>query len=337
MSSPMATGCAKTAVAADVAAVLRAEATAILEAADRLDPAPLTAAVDLFQKCRGKIVVSGVGKSGMVARRIAAAFNSTGAPSVFLHAADAGHGDLGLVQSGDVALIVSHGGESDEIISLLPHLRSREVPVVALVGNALSSLARSAAIVIHVPVDQEACPLNLAPTASAAAAQAIGDGLAVSLMKARGLNVEDFARNHPSGRLGRRLTLRVRDLIRGEEHHPRVVPTDAWSTVLSMMCRHAQGAVNVLDESQRLVGIITDGDIRRTVERVSADRLGSLTAQDIMTPDPITVVEDCLAVDVLSVMENRESQISVVPVLQGSSGACVGLLRLHDILRSGVG
>jgi arabinose-5-phosphate isomerase len=329
MQATAAKGCA-----ARVAELLRLEAGAIEACAARLDAAQVERAVGLLAACKGKVVLIGVGKSGLVARKIAATLTSTGTVSVYLHPSDGLHGDLGIVTADDVAVILSNSGETDELVAVLPYLKRRGVPVVAVVGRLDSTLARSAAAVLDAGVSEEACPFNLAPTASTTVALALGDALAVTLMGLRGLTPDDFASNHPAGRIGKRLNLRVEDLMHGREGNPAVGPAESWLEVVRAITRGGLGAVNVVGEGGRLVGIITDGDLRRAVERTDPRELQNLRAESFMTRDPVTVAPSELAYDALRLMEDRPSQISVLPVVEG--GRCVGLLRLHDIVRSGL-
>lgn len=319
-----------------VTAVMRAEAEAVSQAAARASADALDRAVGLLAGCPTKAVVSGVGKSGIVGRKTAATLTSTGTPAVFLHPADASHGDLGLLQPGDVGLLISHGGETEELLALLPHFRSRGSKTIGLIGSPGSSLARAVDVFLDTGVDREACPHNLAPTASTAAALALGDGLAMAAMESRGFTPEDFARNHPAGRLGKRLTLRVRDLMHAGVDNPAVGPSASWPEVLAVLCRRSLGGVNVTDPAGRLLGLVTDGDVRRTVQKCVPEELAALTADRMMTRNPVTIGPDRLAVDALRAMEERKSQISVLPVVDGSDGTSLGLLRLHDLLRSGV-
>lgn len=324
--------------AAQVVALMRSEADAIQRAADRTDPDTLHRVVTLLAACRGLVVVSGVGKSGIVARKIAATLTSTGTRALFLHPGDALHGDLGILGPSDAVMLLSNSGESEEILALLPALRHRGVPIVALVGNIRSTLACSADLALDTSVDREACPYNLAPSASTAVALALGDALALAAMQARGFTPTDFARNHPAGRLGKRLTLRVKDLMHHGANQPVVAPGAPLDLVLDVLCARSLGAVNVLDEEGRLVGLVTDGDIRRSLRAARSHNLASLTdltAQDIMTRRPVVVGPEVLAYEALQLMENRPSQISVLPVVD-DTGRGVGLLRLHDIVRRGL-
>ncbi|HLL73705.1 MAG TPA: KpsF/GutQ family sugar-phosphate isomerase [Pyrinomonadaceae bacterium] len=320
--------------AARVVELLRLEAAAIEACAARLDPAQVSRAVELLAACKGKVVMIGVGKSGLVARKVAATLTSTGTVSVYLHPSDGLHGDLGMVTPEDVAVILSNSGETDELTAVLPYLKRRGVPVVAVVGKLDSTLARAASAVLDARVDEEACPFNLAPTASTTVALAVGDAVAVTLMQLKGLTPDDFAFNHPAGRIGKRLNLRVEDLMHGGAENPTVGPAASWLEVVRSITRGGLGAVNVVGDGGRLAGVITDGDLRRAVERTDPRELSNLRAESFMTRDPITVAPAELAYDALRLMEDRPSQISVLPVVE--AGRCVGLLRLHDIVRSGL-
>lgn len=315
--------------------LLKLEAEAITKAADRLQSEHVEKAVELLANCRGKVVLAGVGKSGIVARKIAATLTSTGTLAVYLHPADALHGDIGIVSSEDVAIILSNSGETDELVVMLPHLKARQVPIIALVGNLRSTLARNADVTLDAGVDKEACPFNLAPTTSTTVALSIGDALAMTLMQVKGLTPEAFAFNHPAGRLGKRLTLRVRDLMHTGEENPYVSPEASWIEVLTTISKGGLGAVNVIDRSGSLLGIITDGDLRRLLQRVNQTDLDKLTATTIMTANPVVVSPELLAYHALELMENRPSQISILPVVNGQQH-CIGLIRLHDIVRCGL-
>lgn len=317
--------------------VMRAEARAIDMAILRCDPVRLDAAVRLLAECSGKVVVTGVGKSGHIGRKIAATLTSTGTLAIFMHPAEAFHGDLGVLRTGDVGILLSHSGESEEVLALLPFFRDRQVPTIAILGNLNSTLGRQADLPLVNGVDREACPLNLAPTASTSATLALADGLAMAAMAQRGFRAEDFARNHPGGRLGRRLTLRVADLMHQGADNPTAHPTASWFQVLQVLCERSLGAVNIVDEEGRLVGLVTDGDIRRTVKAHAHESLAALErlhAEQFMTRSPTVVGPDTLAYDALQRMENRPSQISVLPVVEPGSQRCLGLLRLHDLVRS---
>lgn len=317
---------------AKVIDILRIEAEAITNAAANLDQSSVEKALDLLVSCKGKAVIIGVGKSGVIAQKIAQTLTSTGTTAVFVQASDALHGGLGVVAAEDVVIALSNSGETDEILAILPTLKHRGAEIVAIVGNTNSTLAGQADVVLDATVDKEACPLNLAPTASTTVALAIGDALAMALMESKGLTSEDFAVNHPAGRLGKRLTLRVSDLMHAS---PNISPSAGWLEVVKAISSHALGAVNVVGGNSELLGIITDGDLRRTIERTSPDAFAALMAADMMTGAPISASPQMLAYDALRLMEDRASQISVLPVAD-DDGICVGLLRLHDVVRSGL-
>jgi arabinose-5-phosphate isomerase len=319
-------------LAEKVAEILKVESEAIELAAERLDPEAVGRAVELIRDCGGKIIVSGVGKSGVIAQKIAQTLTSTGTVAVFVHPSDAIHGSLGVISKGDVVIALSNSGETDEIINLLPALEFRSVELISIVGNTNSTLARKSGVVLDASVDKEACPLNLAPTTSTTVALAIGDALAMTVMGEKGLTAEDFAANHPAGRLGKRLTLRVEGLM---HESPNVSPDSGWIEVVRAISGVALGAVNVVAADGKLEGIVTDGDLRRTIEQVSTDRLGDLRAREMMTASPVTASPGMLAYDALRLMEDRPSQISVLPVVDGE-GRCVGLVRLHDLVKSGL-
>jgi arabinose-5-phosphate isomerase len=315
-----------------VVELLKLEAAAIQRTAGILDRESVERAIDLLLACESKIVVVGVGKSGIIANKIADTMTSTGSVAIFLHPTDALHGGLGVITRGDCIIALSNSGETDEILALLPALKSREVSLIAIVGNTNSTLARNADVVLDASVDKEACPLNLAPTTSTTVALAVGDALAMTLMQAKNLTAEAFAANHPAGRLGKRLTLKVCNLM---HESPNVAPGEDWLSVVKALSRHALGAVNVVDSENILIGIITEGDLRRTIEKTSTENLNALTAEQMMTRNPTIAAPEMLAFDALQLMENRPRQISVLPVAD-KTGAAIGLLRLHDIVRSGL-
>jgi arabinose-5-phosphate isomerase len=285
--------------------------------------------------CVGKVVLTGIGKSGFIARKIAATLTSTGTRAIFLHASDALHGDLGILDKSDVVLLVSNSGETDEVIAMLPYLKHRSVPLIAIVGNLTSTLASNSDVVLDASVDKETCPFDLAPTASTTVALAIGDALALTVMQIKGLTLEDFALNHPAGRLGKRLSLKVADLMHSGDRNPIISPLTPWLEVVSAISRGGLGAVSVLSHGEVLAGIITDGDLRRAIQKSNPDELMNLNAEAFMTRNPVTVAPDELAYSALQLMENRASQISVLPVVDAEHH-CIGLLRLHDLVRSGL-
>lgn len=317
---------------AKVVELLNLEADAIKRAANRLDKKSVERAVEILACCESKVIVIGIGKSGVIAQKIAQTLTSTGTIAVFVHPSDALHGSLGVIAGGDVVIALSNSGETDEILSLLPTIKSREILVISIVGNLDSTLARQSDVVLDASVNQEACPLNLAPTASTTVALVIGDALAMTLMQAKGKTVEDFAANHPAGRLGKRLTLKVKNLM---HESPNLAPEATWLEVVKALSRHSLGAVNVTDPQSNLIGIITDGDLRRTIEKTAPENLANLDAGQMMTKNPTVAAPEMLAYDALQLMENRPRQISVLPVVD-EKGLAIGLLRLHDVVRSGL-
>ena len=288
-------------------------------------------AVRAMLEGRGRVVVMGMGKSGHVGRKIAATLASTGTPAMFVHPAEASHGDLGMVTPGDIVLAISNSGESDELATIIPAIRRLGVTLVVMTGRADSNLARHADIVLSSAVDQEACPLNLAPTASTTAQMALGDALAVALLDARGFREEDFARSHPGGALGRKLLIHVRDLMRSGDAVPRVAPGTAFTPMLREMTGKGLGFTAIVDADQRVLGIFTDGDLRRLIER-GVDLL-PLCAREVMHPSPKLVRDDALAVDAADVMEQH--RITSVLVVD-AQGTLVGALNSNDLMRAKV-
>jgi arabinose-5-phosphate isomerase len=305
--------------------VLRIEAAAIEDLMKRLD-ASFERAVDLLFACKGRVAVTGMGKSGLIARKIAATFSSTGTPSFFLHPADALHGDLGMLAAGDVVLALSYGGETEEIVALLPTLQRLGIAIVAMTGQPRSSLASASAVVLDVSVKEEACSLNLAPTASTTAALALGDALAVSLLDRRGFDTADFAALHPSGRLGKKL-MRVEALMHSGDAMPRVAPGAKMPDIIYEMSKKGLGMTTVVDDSGRLAGIVTDGDLRRLMQTRGGETI-SLTAEQAMSHKPVTIGPRELASTALSRMEQRK--ITAVVVVDESQRVC-GVLHLHDL------
>ena len=290
-----------------------------------------TQAVEAMLRCRGRVVVMGMGKSGHVGRKIAATLASTGTPAFFVHPAEASHGDLGMVQPGDVLLAISNSGESEELAAILPAIRRLGVTLVAMTGQPQSTLAGHADVVLSSAVDQEACPLNLAPTASTTAQMALGDAMAVALLDARGFREEDFARSHPGGALGRKLLMHVADLMRSGDDLPCVGPDTGFTDMLREMTRKGLGFAAVVDGEQRVLGIFTDGDLRRLIER--GGDLRALTAREVMHTKPKLVRADALAVDAAGVMETH--RITSVLVVD-DTGRLVGALNSNDLMRAKV-
>ena len=313
------------------AQTLDIEAAALLGAKQRLG-AGFARAVEAMLACRGRVVVMGMGKSGHVGRKIAATLASTGTPAMFVHPAEASHGDLGMVTVGDIVIAISNSGESDELNIIVPVLRRLQVPLIALTGKPDSTLARHADMLIESTVEQEACPLNLAPTASTTTQMALGDALAVALLDARGFREEDFARSHPGGALGRKLLMHVRDLMRQGDEVPRVGPDAGLNDVLRQMTGKGLGFTAVVDEADGVLGIFTDGDLRRLIER-GAD-LRSLRASDVMHRTPRLVAADALAVEAAGVMEQH--RITSVLVVEGEPPRLVGTLNSNDLMRAKV-
>ena len=306
------------------------EARALQELAARQGEG-FPAAVQAMLQCRGRVIVMGMGKSGHVGRKIAATLASTGTPAFFVHPAEASHGDLGMVMPGDVVLAISNSGESDELAAVLPAMRRLGVVLVGMTGKPASTLARHADIVISSAVEQEACPLNLAPTASTTAQMALGDALAVALLDARGFREEDFARSHPGGSLGRKLLMHVHDLMRSGDDVPRVGPDASFTALLREMTGKGLGFTAVADADGRVLGIFTDGDLRRLIER--GTDLRALHAADVMHTTPKLVRADALAVDAADVMEqHRITSVLVVDAEQ----RLVGALNSNDLMRAKV-
>ncbi|HNR83344.1 KpsF/GutQ family sugar-phosphate isomerase [Ottowia sp.] len=288
-------------------------------------------AVALMLAARGRVVVMGMGKSGHVGRKIAATLASTGTPAMFVHPAEASHGDLGMIQPQDVVLAISNSGESDELVSILPLVKRLGAPLVAITGRADSTLARHADAVLDGSVEKEACPLNLAPTASTTAQLALGDALAVALLDARGFRAEDFARSHPGGALGRRLLTRVADVMRAGDEVPRVGPEASFSALMREITHKGLGASAIVDADGRPVGIFTDGDLRRLVE--TGRDLRALTAREVMHPRPRHIRDDALAAEAAEAMETH--RITVLLVLD-AGGRLVGAVNSNDLMRAKV-
>ncbi|MFB2816376.1 KpsF/GutQ family sugar-phosphate isomerase [Umezakia ovalisporum] len=315
--------------------LLKLQAEALYKTSCQIQPVQAERALVLLASCRGKVILSGVGKSGIIAQKIAATLTSVGTLSITLHPCDALHGDIGIVTRDDVVMMLSNSGKTEELLNMLPHLKLREVPIIAIVGNLNSTLAKQADVVLDASVDREACPLNLAPTTSTTVALAIGDALAMTVMQMKGLTPEAFAVNHPAGRLGKRLTLRIADLMHGGKEAPTLTAETPWLEVVLAIGQGGLGAVSVVDDGGHLLGLITDGDIRRSVRKTQSTELDFLTAEMIMTPNPVVITPEVLAFDALKIMEERDSQISVLPVVDAHKRS-IGLIRLHDIIRSGL-
>ncbi len=306
------------------------EAAAVLNMAARVGP-EFSAAVEVVLQCTGRVVVMGMGKSGHIGRKIAATLASTGTPAMFVHPGEASHGDLGMITAVDVVLAISNSGESEELTVILPTLRRLQVRVIALTGGVQSALAQHADVVLDSSVAQEACPLNLAPTASTTAQLAMGDALAVALLDARGFKPEDFARSHPGGSLGRKLLTHVADVMRSGDAVPSVRPEVSLSELMREMSAKGLGASAVVDAQQRVLGIFTDGDLRRLIEK-GAD-LRSMSAADVMHANPRHLVSSALAVEAVALMEQH--QITSVLVVDEAGRLC-GALNTNDLMRAKV-
>lgn len=312
---------------------IQIEENAVRNLALQLDKAFIQA-VSFLLACQGRVVVTGMGKSGHVGRKISATLASTGTPSFFVHPAEASHGDLGMITAQDVVLGISNSGESDELTRILPVIKRMGAKLIAMTGNSHSTLAKYADCVLNTYVEKEACPLNLAPTASTTVQMVMGDALAMALLDARGFKEEDFARSHPGGALGRRLLTHVRDVMRSLEQTPVVLPFANFSEVMLQMTKKGLGMTVVVDNNHVVQGIFTDGDLRRLLEKVSSTTtLHELKACDMMTLNPQTVTEDALAVQAAELMEKKAiSQILVVD----KNKTLVGVVNTHDLMRAKV-
>lgn len=313
---------------------LQIEADALLSLKARLAGSlcdPFAQAIQLLLTGHGRVVVSGIGKSGHIARKIASTLASTGTPALFVHAAEASHGDLGMITESDVLIAISYSGEAAELLAIVPIIKRMGARLIAMTGNDTSSLARLADVHLNVHVDKEACPLNLAPTASTTATLALGDALAVALLDAHGFGQDDFARSHPGGALGRRLLTRVHDVMRSGSAIPMVMPHMSLSTALFEVTQKGMAMTAVVDDAEHVLGVFTDGDLRRLIEHVQD--FTKITVADVMKPDPHTIGPDQLAVDAVHLMEEfRINQLLVTD----ADGKLVGALHIHDLTRAKV-
>ena len=320
-----------------IAEVMLAEAHAIIAAAQRLDATHAQRAVDMLVACTGKVLVTGVGKSGLVAQKIAASLTSVGLMSVYLNPLDALHGDIGVVRDGDVIIMISNSGETTELLAVIPYVKKRDVQLLGILGKTKSAIGQRCDLVLDASVEREASPIDQVPTSSTAVAMAIGDALTVAWMTAKGVSVNDFAMNHPAGSIGRRLTLMVRDLmiphdklimINADARLPEVVDALTTQAIGAVLVKHAV-------DPAALGGIITDGDLRRALKRTPADGWGWLVARDLMTTTPIAVVSGMPAIEALTLMErNAKKAITVLPVIDEAK--VVGMLRMHDLVQAGL-
>jgi arabinose-5-phosphate isomerase len=311
--------------------VVSTEAAAIGALETRIGP-DFVAACQMILHCQGRVIVSGMGKSGHIARKIAATLASTGTPAFFVHPGEASHGDLGMILPQDVVLALSYSGETDELLFILPVIKRQGIPLIAITGNPKSSLAREANIHLDASVSTEACPLGLAPTASTTAALVMGDALAIALLEARGFTADDFARSHPAGSLGRRLLLHIADVMHTGENIPAVAPDASLTQALMEMTRKHLGMTAVVDADMHLIGVFTDGDLRRALDDDGVDLRGA-TVAELMTRGPKTIGSDKLAIEAAQLMEKH--QIHALLVVDGDQRV-VGALNIHDLLRARV-
>lgn len=311
-------------------AVIQNESQSVAALSTRIDD-NFVQACRYMLACNGRIVVLGMGKSGHIGGKIAATLASTGSPSFFVHPGEASHGDLGMITRQDVVIAISNSGETDELLTILPLIKRLGVPLISMTGNASSTLSRTANVNIDVSVAQEACPLGLAPTSSTTATLAMGDALAVSLLESRGFDSEDFARTHPAGRLGRRLLLLIRDIMRVGSDIPKVTKATTLGGALITITEKGLGMTAVVNENDHVVGIFTDGDLRRVMDQKI--NIHEVLMADVMTHDCKTVSQDILAAEALQIMESFK--INALLVVD-CGGALVGVLNMHDLLRAGV-
>jgi arabinose-5-phosphate isomerase len=317
--------------------VMIAEAEAIMAAAQRMSQHDAKRAVELLVACTGKVLVTGVGKSGLVAQKIAASLTSVGLMSVYLNPLDALHGDIGVVRDGDVIIVISNSGETSELLTIIPYVKKRVVTMLGILGKTTSSLGARCDVVLDASVEREASPIDQVPTSSTAVAMAIGDALTVAWMTAKGVSVQDFAMNHPAGAIGRRLTLMVRDLMIPREKLLMISVEAKLPEVVDALTTQAVGAVLVANpkNAYALGGIITDGDLRRALKRTPASQWGTLIAKDLMTSAPISVASGTPAIEALTLMErNAKKAITVLPVIDAEK--VVGMLRMHDLVQAGL-
>lgn len=306
------------------------ELEALAELDSRIDDA-FVSACELIQKCQGRVVVTGMGKSGHIGRKIAATLASTGTPAFFVHPGEASHGDLGMITAQDLVLAISYSGSSMEIMALLPLLKRQAIPIVSMTAQPQSPLGRSSDAILDIAVSCEACPLGLAPTSSTSVTLVMGDALAVALLEARGFTAEDFAFSHPGGALGRKLLLKVADVMHHGSEIPRVSPATSVPRALSEMTSKGFGMTTIMSDTNELLGIFTDGDLRRCLD--AGVDIASVTIDEVMTRQPRTVLQNTLAAEALNIMETRKITALVV---EDERGCPMGLLHMHDLLRAGL-
>jgi len=312
--------------------VIDLEAKTIVQLSETIGPS-FEEAVRLLAACSGRVILTGVGKSGLIAKKIAATLVSTGTPAIFLHAAEGMHGDIGIVTKDDVVVAIGKSGESEELITILPFVRRLGAHIISITAKTDSTMARISDLVLITPIEEEACPLNMAPTSSTTAALVLGDAIAMTLMKLRNFQPNDFALYHPGGQLGKRLLLTVGDMMRsGGDNSVILITRDVRSMLCEITSKHA-GAVSVVDEQNRLLGFVTDFDIRRALE--DGGDIFAMTIQEIMNEKPSSIYEDDMAITALEFMERRERPISVLPVLNRQDRV-VGMIHLHDLVAKGL-
>lgn len=311
--------------------VLEQEAEAIIALKEVLDEKTVNQAIDMILDCKGRIVITGVGKSGIIGRKINATLASTGTPSLFLHPAEGLHGDLGMVTKDDIVMAISNSGESDEVLRLIPSIKKIGAKMIAIVQNTKSSLAMKSDLILTIGKVDEVCPLGLAPTTSTTVTLALGDALAVALLKARDFKPEDFAVYHPSGSLGRKLLLTVKDVVNSTKKNPIIHGSSTIKEALFLMTAQGMGATSIVDQEDKLVGILTDGDIRRAF--ALSDQLLQLTVNEFCNHQPTVITADLLAVDALKIMEERK--INVLPIVDDHHRP-IGMIHIHDLMNLGI-
>lgn len=316
----------------EIAAVVATQAKSLIDVKPFIDSS-FEAAVNALYRCKGKVVVTGIGKSGLIAQKIASTLSSTGTPSIFLHPVEGMHGNLGALQKSDVVLAIGKSGESEELLGILPAIRKIGAKIISLTSERTSSLARQSDVVLAVPIKREACPLNLAPTTSSTVSLVVGDAIAIALMKMRGFNETNFALYHPGGLLGRRLLLKMSDVMRAGDMNPVANVNDSMTNLLIEMSRKWTGAVSIVNGSGRLVGLVTDYDVRKAFAEGKA--IKNVKIRQIMNPKPIFIYADDMAVRALEVMESRKKPLTVLPVIDRKRRA-VGMVHLHDLVRKGL-
>lgn len=317
------------------------EAEAIANTAKNLDESEVETAFKILKSCfknKGKLITSGVGKSGIVARKIAATFSSLGITAIYLNPLDALHGDLGIAAQNDVAILLSNSGETKEIIEIIPHLKAREIKCIGIIGRKNSNIFKACDVFLDSSVDRESCPLNLAPTTSTSVALAIGDALATVWIEREKVSRKDFANNHPAGNLGKQLTLQAQDLMIPSTSIKFLNPEEGLMQIIEYLTKDGIGAccVSKDNETKKIIGLITDGDLRRGLKKHPSNEWSKLRAKDLMTCDPITISKKTLAIEALKLMENnRRKSIGILPIVNKDM-ICLGLLRLHDLIQSGL-